>query len=209
MAISLLTHTKGAGTNTFTTPAIDTTGASFLVLVYGYYVNGPAPSISDSKSNTWSALTTQSDDTSGIGVEIHYVNNPTVGTSHTFTATGTGIFSAITVACFSGTEVVSVYDGHQNGGVSVSSTSKQPGSVTPVNDNSLLITGYCADNSTTSVSINSGFIIIEQSDYGVNGAYSSFLGYFVQGPAAAINPTWSWTGSVTVGAVIASFKPLV
>ena len=60
MAYSLVSNTAASGTDSsVTTTAINTTGASLLVL--GIAVDGAAtPTISDSKGNTWTALTAQS-----------------------------------------------------------------------------------------------------------------------------------------------------
>ncbi len=75
------------GGDTTGTP-IDTTGANLLIFGVSY-LDGSAPTISDSKSNTWTALTATLPSTSG-DIRIYYAKNPTVGAGHTFSATGTG-----------------------------------------------------------------------------------------------------------------------
>lgn len=204
MAYSLITHAllPGGATGNTSSP-IDTTGATLLVIVVAD-ADGTSATITDSKSNTWTGLTAPS---SGAGRgRIYYSKNPTVGTGHTFTTSGTTIVGAIMV--FSGADTTSPFD-VENGAIYTTETSAQPGSVTPANNGSLIIAGFGGANSNTGNSINAGFTITDAAaltpgvEYGVIGAY------LIQGTLGAVNPTFSYTnlyggGS---GAVIAVFKP--
>jgi len=80
-----------------------------------------------------------------------------------------------------------------------STSTLQPGSLTPLSNNKLLLTFVSCDSCTaTSFSVNSGFSIIDQvpRDATQNGGHvGGAWAYLVQGTAAAINPTWT----ITVG----------
>lgn len=191
--IALVAHTYSTSG---TSAAVDTTGATLLIAVASTFVN--PTTVSDSKGNSWTALTLRG---TGSAVQLFYAVNPTVGTGHTFTDGGFN-FGTVCYAAFSGVDAVSPYDtdtgGHAAGNV-------QPGSITPAANNELLVAGLCWYPSNT-VSIDSGFSITDQRDY--TGNMGSALAYLVQGAAAAVNPTWSASSSFTdAAAAMAAFKP--
>jgi hypothetical protein len=195
---------RSAAGNTITTGAIDTTAANLLVVHLGTYQAGPA-TLSDSKSNTWTALTAH-DSFSLLRSIIYYCNNPTVGSGHTFTATGTASYTAICAAAFSG--AISTPFDVQNGGSITGQSTVSTGSITPTQNGELIIAGLCSNNpgGLAGVSINSGFTIAESQDYTANN-FSSALAYLIQGTAGAVNPAWTWTAiSNNEAASIASFK---
>ncbi len=204
MAYSLLTHTaigSTDGTTAGPTSSIDTTGATLLIcsLVGGNLTIG----MSDSKGNTWTALTSQ-DSGSGVTNTILYVKNPTVGTGHTFTFNSGGSVPAIAVAAFSGADTTSPFD-IQNGNPSGSGTTIQPGSITPNNNNELIITGLVM-RLTETASIDSGFTITDQVALAGGLNYGVALAYKIQTTAIAVNPTWTITLASSSAATIASFK---
>jgi hypothetical protein len=85
MTIAVLASALANGSNvtTVTTSAIDTTGATCLVLFIsaGFQVNATP---TDSKSNTWTPLW----DLANVWRQMAWIcESPTVGTGHTFTAT--------------------------------------------------------------------------------------------------------------------------
>src|SRR5688572_5662429 len=99
MAISIL-HAIGSAADSSdnaTTTAVDTTGATLLVLACTWF-NGTTvnPTVSDSKGNTWTGLTQQNNETA-TSIRIWYVNSatPTVGSGHTFQIDGTEIYPVI------------------------------------------------------------------------------------------------------------------
>ena len=199
--ISSVSAGSAAG-NTITTGSIDTTGANFLVLTMGYLA-GTAPTISDSKGNTWSALTASSNTSSAT--RIFYVANPTVGTGHTFTATVTGGYPAIAAMAFSGVKTSSPFDA-ENGAGSSGGTSIATGSITPSENGELLVTGLGTIGTSGGEAIDNSFTIQESVTF-VGGQHSGlFVAWKVQSTAAAINPTWSWTTFGNITTRIASFK---
>src|SRR5258708_28367515 len=132
--------TGGSSGTGATTNAIDTTGATLLILFvanYKYASGGINPIISDSKSNTWIGLTQNLQDIQCY-IQLFYVENPTVGPGHTFTYTLTGAFGGLCVQAFNGTLLVGVNAGIESYGQNDSGTSVQPGTVTPLEDNCVI-----------------------------------------------------------------------
>lgn len=199
---NLVSHTIGtASPGPITTPGIDTTGATLIVIGLTQLNAVTFSTISDSNSNTWTPLTAQ------IGAsqpysQLFYCISPIVGPGHTFTATG-GAFivgSIMVQAWKGGTGTFDVQSGATGFG-----TTLQTGSVTPSVNNSLIVTALSVDNSPTSIdSVSGGFAISDSSIAQTPGG----MAWFVQGTAAAINPTWSWTSAGSdAAATIATFKP--
>lgn len=206
--IALVASTVKAGTSTtVTTDSIDTTGASLLVAFVADYrdVTSTGSEVTDSKGNVYTELTRQV----GIGIaaaRLFYRANPTVGSGHTFTATAkTGdSFPGICVFAFSGVIIASPFDLEEGNDVSPG-TSLQAGSVTPTENNEVLVAGV-SFNATNTMSINGGFSTPIQQQYGAGTNFGAAASYLVQTTAAAADPTWSWGTSTDAAAVIASFK---
>lgn len=205
MAISLVVSAAEGSPNSngFVTGAINTTGCNLLVLGILDY-NAVATTIVDSKSNTWTGLTTRPVNFSES--RLYYCFNPTVGTGHTFTPSGLGMYPTICIAGFSGA-VTSPFD-VENGATGTSGTSKATGSVSPSENNELVITALCFDAINTAA-INSGFTIMNQVNYVSGQHFGGAMAYLVQGSAAAVNPTWSWGTSTDHSTGIATFKSAV
>lgn len=199
---------KSPNDSGFTTGAIDTTGASLLVANIGSYSGTSEPTLSDSKGSTWTLLTVQSSGADGARSRIYYAENPTVGAGHTFTVTGNDSFAALCVTAWSGPLTSSVFD-QENGATTGGATSLATGSVTPSENNELIVAGLCLrdiSNTGDTVSINGGFTISDQQTGVANQCLEAAQAYLVQGALAAANPTWSWTTSDKAAATIATFK---
>lgn len=196
MAYSLLANAAAAGTGTTAvTGAIDTTGADLLIVAGNSF--DVAISVSDSKGNSWSSLTEYGG--ASARVRLFYVRGGTVGSGHTFTITSTVGFPCVAVLAFSGS-VASPFDQESGAGAA------QPGSVTPSEDNELLVSGLCFSPSGT-ISINSSFSISNQIDYAGGTNMGLAMAYKIQTSAGAENPTWSTTTSFTTRTSnIATFK---
>jgi hypothetical protein len=206
VAYGLIASVAVAGNfNGNTTGAIDTTGADLLVLLAAGYSGGP-PAISDSKSNTWTALTQYSTGSDGF-CRIYYVQGGTVGSGHTFTVSGGSSFAGCAVQAWSGS-AVSPFD-QQNGANLGAVNSGQPGSVTPTTANQLVIAGLQTNLNTdfnTAAAVNGGFTITDRVASIGGTSYAFGLAYLVQTSAAAANPTWTWTSAELSTAAIATFK---
>lgn len=193
MAFSLVAHSTGANT---ATTAVDTTGATLLIAFINNF-SGGAPVVGDNKGNTWVQIGTTLANGSTIS-SFWYVTGPlVVGSGHTVIGGGAGFYSI----CFQAW--------YANGRASpLDLTSQaaafQAGSVTPSQDNELLVAA-CAPLDTQSASaISGGFTISDNVAYapGVNEATA--LAYLIQTSAAAANPTWTASGGAP-GTFIATF----
>lgn len=205
MAIAVVSNVTGFSTdsNGITTSAIDTTGATLLVVGLAES-NASADAITDSKSNTWTQLTSKS----AFGSQratLSYAANPSVGTGHTFSVAGTSIFPTIMAVALSGTATVSPFDVAGAGG-GTSGTSVAPGTLTPGANNEIVVAFLEYDVSDTPT-VSGGFTILSTHIGGTFGAQAAQLAYLIQTTATAANPTFSWTASSQCNAVSAAFKP--
>jgi hypothetical protein len=207
MAIAFVIGT-GQGSsngNTVTTSAIDTTGATLLVLAVGAAAAYSSPP-TDSKGNTWTPRTT-ADRGAGVRNKLYYAENPTVGSGHTFTFTETGSSPSICIGAFSGTKTSAVYDTESAGAATANpGTTIQPGSATPSQDNCVLVSGVT--HGSDSVSINSSFTEVVDVGPAANH-WSAAMAYKIQTSLGAENPTWTEAGADGGGgqaATMAVFK---
>lgn len=211
MAIALISsgHTATNGANNITTSAIDTTGATLLVLYLCEQDSATDATVSDSKSNTWTALTSQSDPAlSNLLGRMFYATNVSgkVGSGHTFTITSSSGGPAVCVAAFSGTHTTAPLDqqnGKEDHDAGLSNTTN---SITPSEANCLVITGLGFYGNSATISIDGSYTIIDQVDQSgsIKGAA---LAYAVQAPGpAASDRTWSYSSNEYAVTTIASFK---
>ena len=210
MAIALVTNVTIPALfgSPSTSSAINTTGASLLIVVASNF-SSDLYSPTDSKGNTYTSLTRVA--SVGNTARIWYCANPTVGSGHTFTLTRVNDLAFGISGCaaaFSGVATTSPFD--VENGTATYGASGVTGSVTPSNDNELILAGvgFWTGGTPAVMSINSSMSITDQVvDSNANSTSGSALAYFVQGTAAAINPTWTSTVNPTVlNAFIASFK---
>lgn len=192
------------GSSGGTTSPMDTTGANFLAVSIGWYTGfGGVAVLADSYGNTWTPLTPQGDGASGIG-QIWYCANPTVGTGHTFTVSGTSIFVGFWVGAFSGASS-SPFD-QQSGASSFGPSSAQPGSLTPTNPNSLFI-GALEFQVAQFSSVDSGFTGVLATTYASSAQLGLAGGYLIQSGGPTVNPTFTQNGPSANGCVMAVFSP--
>ena len=207
---SVVGHVAAQSTdgNAITTSSIDTTNATLLVAGLSYdSVGGPgSPAVSDSKSNTWVALTSSGGP--GQRSQLYYVKNPVVGTGHTFTGGGTASFPAIFVVAIRDTDVLANVDQQNNNFLGSPGTTIQPGSVTPSLDGEAIVTHAGTSQTGAVLSIDSGFAILDQFPVSPGLAYGGGLAYRIQSAKTADNPTWTSTGAAeALCATIATFEP--
>jgi hypothetical protein len=198
----LIAHAGAAAVDNATTSAINTTGATMLIV--GMVYTGTV-TLTDSRSNTWASAISH---TYGPATTaIFYSIAPAVGAGHTFTLSGTGIYAGLWVQAWGGASpaIPSPVD-QTNAAINGAPTTVQAGPITPVFNNELIVAALGNQDSTSdSYTIDSGFTITDQSPGPPE--YGGAAAYFVQATAATVNPTW--TNSTTTGlmtAVIASFE---
>lgn len=202
MTIALLSHTykQGNSGGSGTSSAIDTTGASLLVAYVADFTGSSPATFADSQGNTWTALTARPL-TGNMRSQMYYCASPSTSASHTFSATGTNSFAAIAIAAYSGT-ATSPYD-QETGATTLTGTSLATGSVTPSENNELVIYGCGYASSALSVSVGTMLdtaAIIGGTSYGIG------LAYEIQTTATARSPSWSWSSSNSCSTTIATFK---
>lgn len=196
----LVQTTKGGDVTTVTSDAIDTSGATFIAIAIAHY-SSPHGTLSDSKGNSWNARTTYG--SGSYFITEHWCRPTTVGSGHTFTvASAGGTYPAIAIMAFSGGDATP-YD-TENGVASGSFTTLQPGSITPSQNNCLVVSAISWSAATT-CSINGGFST-PQFVKNVSGGQWVGQSYLIQTTAAAANPTWTLDGLNAGSAAIASFK---
>jgi hypothetical protein len=198
----LLAHTLGVSTggvagSVADTPAIDTTGASLLVAcVSTYDFTITTALVSDSYANLWQPLPMQSGNANNL--ELYYVVAPSAGPSHVFHGTGGDGYPTLAILAFTGTVTTSAVLDGQSGSTPATTTTVQPGSITPTQAKDVFVACVGADSHTnwTSVTITNGFTI---TDMQLIGALTSpeeiGFAYAVDSTTTTVNPTWMVTGS--------------
>lgn len=201
MAIAFVAGTAANSTDgdTITTSAITTTGANLTVGRITSYVGSTAPTCIDSKSNSYTGLTTQN---IGDGrVRLWYKLAPTVGTGHTFGLSQASSFASLSGAAFSG---VASYDS-ENGATAASVTTLQTGAVT-VAVGDLVVTAISGSNAATSYVVPTGYTLVGTATDHTGVSLSGAAAYKIITVAGTENPTWNWTGADNASAAIAVFK---
>lgn len=191
---------QSSNTNGGTSASVNMIGADLLVVGTGE--QGSFNSLTDSESNVYTALR-GTPDYNGAGVSLHYCVGPTVSSAMTFTLGGTGTYPAMAASGWSGSHA-SPYD-QVSSDANVFSTTIQPGSITPSEDDCLLVTFVETVTTDTVPSVSSPFAVLQAAD-GVSGiCYGYGLAYEIQTTATARNPTWTVADFIEA-AIMASFK---
>lgn len=206
MAFTLINaSTGGVGVNSSTSGAISTIGADLLVFSAGWYdgVTTDVTVADNQTGNTWNALTKQF--AGSIASRIWWCVPIDTDASHTVTASGASTFSGSQLTAWSGANSSPV---DQQNGATGSGTTQATGSITPSQDNCLIIAhGTFAAAPQASYTIDSGMTVTGGVSFSVGVNEGSAQAYKVQTTAAAINPTWDpQTIAMAMCATIASFK---
>lgn len=194
-------HATAGATNNPATAAINTTGSDLIVATLAWAFGTGPPVMTDNLTNTWTPLTAVSWVGSQFWAQLYYCKAPTVGASHTFTASGTGIFASIAVQAWSGS-AASPFD--QQSGQAATGLTGQPGPITPTQANELIVAGVAVHDPAT-LTIDSGFTISDQLSMVGGTYYGVGMAYLLQTTAATVNPTWTASTSTSMVPVMASF----
>jgi|WetSurMetagenome_2_1015567.scaffolds.fasta_scaffold08824_5 hypothetical protein len=202
--ITLISNTSKAGTlDTVTTDAIDTSGANLIVVGLSYN-NGSTPVLTDNKGNSYTALTAQAVSANGVS-RLYYCVSPNVGSGHTFTNAVAGNYCSICVEAFSGVKVAVPFD-RQNGANNAAASSLATGNVIPNANNEVIVTHFMFSVAATA-SIDGGFTLTNQTNFGTGVNYGGAMAYLIQTAATSANPNWSEDGGATgIAATIATFR---
>lgn len=208
-------HAAVGGAKSGTTSAINTASpaCNFLVAqLHMYQGNVDECYISDSAGNTWIPLDLAApniaDAQTNITSRLFVCLNPITSTTHTFSFTFGGTYSGYAVLCVQAwvapANNVVVID-QQSASASGTSTTSQPGSITPSANGALIVTG-CQCGPNTNVSINDSFTISDDILYSAGNYFGGAMGYLIQTTAAAVNPTWTASSGTNMCSSQASFK---
>lgn len=188
------------GSGGTTTPSIDTTGCTLLVVSLVYQKAGGS-NLSDSKGNTWTALTAY-EGPATCGSRIYYCDSPTVGTGHTFTTTSK--LGGLTVFGITG-EASSAYDVENGQFENTGLSSFGPGNVTPSVNGCILVSSVYQQSAGGSATLPTGYTGFT---WAVGTAFPGGAGYKIQTTATTENPTWTISSSSDAVANVAVFKPV-
>jgi len=160
MTIAVGQHTSvtSAFTNGLTTTGITTSasGSNFYVFV-GVSSAGP-PTVSDSKSNTYSLVTSDTTgDFNGINVYAFKCENGTGGASHTVTVNQANVGMVVAFVEVTGAATSGSIDVSNHNGTNATSTTINTATVTTTNANDLILSFWKGSNTgNTSVAANTG-----------------------------------------------------
>lgn len=195
----------GGTANGVTTGAIDTTGADCIFAAVGYYAGGSGPTMSDSKTNSWSSIRTRVNN--NIVNRLYRCLPSSVGTGHTFTFSGTGVYPAISILAFSGVKQTTPDDQFSDA-IASSASVISTGSITPSEDNEVLIACVGVDHGSTGPipnAIDGGFTLGDCIAISSGACEGVGIGYLIQTSVAAANPQFTISdSSAYLAAIIAS-----
>lgn len=193
---------SGNGAGDVTTAAINTSGASLIVVAVGQFANNTTdPVVTDNQGNTYTALTHYWP--TGVdrnGIQIFYVLNPTTGASHTFSVATSANYGAVTVLAFSGG--TPAFENQNGNNANWVGTTIQPGSITPAGDNELFVTAATVGASSTISAIDSSFTL--QATGKSDGTLIK-IAYKIQTSGSPENPQFT-SSSDNGAAAMAAFK---
>lgn len=158
-SFSIVSHLIQGSTNSngFTSTSINTTGADEIIFFVG--ANDNTPTVSDSNSNTWSAI---GNTLVGDNIAAFHCHNPTVGAGHTFTVTATSKSPCIAVIAISGTNSSPV---DQNFGTGISGgVTSWPAPWVMQKAYEFYICAMVYGTGTYTLTPNNSFTILDQDD---------------------------------------------
>lgn len=215
--MSAFVASKSAGSTngtSVTVSGIDTLAADLIVvIIHSYPINVTKPTLVDiTKGNSYTEISTRTNSTTARTTMYFYTGTGIGDASHSFSA-GVGssdtTYPTIHVLAFSGM-IASQGTIQEVGGTGL--TAGSAGSVTPTENNCVIVAAINTYNSTSGVpiDINLGFanpVSINSNYYfltlqHIGGAAS----YLIQGTAASISPTWT-SNCGNHSRIMAVFKP--
>jgi hypothetical protein len=214
MAIARVAHASVAntGSSTATTSAIDTTGATLLVVLTDSRGSSSTTHVvTDSQGNTWHSLHIAHGSDSWLTLHYSFDHGGSalsVGSGHTITVTTASapFYISAVFASYSGTDTTSAVFDQENWNNTNEEWLQTPGSVTPAVNGSLIVAGCVSSYAIPTIYSSSyGFADVDGADPGGDWAAIG-LADLIQTTAAAVNPQFSLGGHYGDCANIAVFK---
>lgn len=190
-------------TNGFTTASKNTTTATAIIVAAASYAPATDPGITDSQSNSYGSPIINIT-TGNVQHHVWVVASPSTSASHTLTVSGSGNYVSICVAVLAGTAAASIVDGTPTSSGSLTSTTVQPGSITPGANNYALLTFYSSADLYSTV--DSPFSPADASIAGSGNHESIAIAHDFQTTATARNPTWTWGFNADKSSSMVSIK---
>ena len=206
MGWTKLADVKGTGTNTFTTPNMDSSGADFFLATWTDALAASPPALTDSRGLTWTQAV-RYDPVGSTTSNVYFSWNANGGAAHNFTLTGTAQFASLQVSAWSGSQIASSPFDQSNNNLQFGGTTVSTGSVTPTTNDQLVATHLSFGNQVADATIDGGFTTPGYGDLGSGGVYiGSERSYLIQTTATAANPTWTVGTAANLYTVITTFK---
>jgi len=209
MAITFVVAASGASANQHdatTSPNVSSLGSDLLV-VAGVGLDNATLVIAEG-STTFTPLTKYSVSAGNEMINLYYtIGHDLAGSGFNVSATGTGNFPGVAFCLFSGVHA-SPFDNENGVATSSAATTRQPGSITPSENNCVVVTAVQTVYDNAGIAC-SGFTVPSNGSAAavVGQGFGIAIAYVIQTSAGAVNPTWSGTGSPDFrSSAIASFK---
>ncbi len=203
---SVTSGANGGASSGFTT-ATDITGATWIAVLLSWYT--PISSLSyfdcsqsnNTPLNTWVPLTAQTS-ANGEQAQWLYCLGPSTVTDWQFKTAGVSTFCSTVVLWGTGNKSIAAFD-TENGAIGAAVSSLNTGTVTPAENNEMVLTGVTFDPS--GVPTVSGYTDPGGTDNLTATHLGAHAGYVIQTTAGSTSATW--VGSSNIRAVvIATFK---
>lgn len=208
MAYTLISSTKIEGNVTGgTSPPFSSIGADLITITMGWSDNAGGPAIIDSEGNIYIPRTA-SVGFAGITSQIFDCEDPITNATHTIEILSTnGTNPVAQISCWSG-KLTGAFD-QENGNNATLSDELTTGSVTPTENEELIIAGFgfAGGGGATIATIDNGFTVIEGSIEDPGNHQGGAQAYLIQAIAAPINPKFTVPVSYfNATSVIATYK---
>lgn len=202
---TFVNHNSGQlGPNGGTSSTVNCSGANLIVACVHYYTGlSGVPSVTDSSSNGYTALTNYS--TSILATRMFYAQNASSSASFSVSVSGTSIYTSVTYGCFSGMSASGVLQAGTDQGNTSSSTptTLQASASASYVNNSLLVS--CLTTGATDTATITGpptYTITDQPQWSSGNYEGGAFAYSIQSSSSSTQPTWGSLGSsqyVTMG----------
>ena len=199
--------TTTGSSSSVTTAAITTqSSGSVLIACYSAWSSAIGPTVSDSKSNTWTQIYQNRPDSKYTG--IYYVENATGGASHTFTLDNTA-YSPFVVLEITGAKTSGALDKDENGTTASGPTARSsPTTATTAQADELLL-GLGANVTTASITQTSAGGWTTHHNYTFTS--SQYVGLIIATQIVSSTGTYDYDytlsgGSCVTGEAIATWE---
>ncbi|MBX2906157.1 MAG: hypothetical protein KF744_08975 [Taibaiella sp.] len=208
--IDSTTHNNSTASLTNQSNAFNSLNASAIVFAVTDYTVATIGSMTDDQGNTYTNLLSVSNGTYRVTFWGAKARHTAAATRATYT---TAAFAYSTIHGITlgnvDTSGASFVD-QTNGSATGFGFVKQPGSITPTMNNSMVLTAVNsagAGGAASPPTVSSPYIITGASDYLAGAHFSGGMAQYIQGTAAATNPTWTGVNNNQYAAIIMNVKP--